>query len=94
MQCLRWFFLRGCSGTDLHTTPTRRGPALGYPQPPPAWDPQKQPLKVVVTHLIISLQVLPGELQHLLLRSRPVVVVHGFLGTGWGERGHVSPHIS
>lgn len=38
------------------------------------------------TYLIVSLQVLPGELQHLLLGGCPVVVACGFLGIG-RERG-------
>lgn len=43
-----------------------------------------------VIYLVVSLQVLPGEVQHLLLGSRPVVVAHGFLGTG-RERGLRQP---
>lgn len=50
----------------------------------------KVPQARAVTYLIISLQVLPGEVQHLLLGGCPVVVAHGFLGTG-GEQGPRQP---
>lgn len=78
------------AGSGLRSPSPRKGPGPGYSQHPPA--PASTPKAAAAPHagadtyLIVSLQVLPGELQHLLLGGCPVVVACGFLGTG-RERG-------
>jgi len=65
-------------------TPPPRGTHSTHPHHPA---PQKHPAAPRTgVYLVVSLQVLPGEVQHLLLGGRPVVVARGFLGTG-RERG-------